>query len=92
MISLFSCAPSAHVSNEHPVVLVDAKGMELSCRILFPSTDIGAENRQEYWRKGMGQLVRYLDDVGTAVAGMLTNGQEWLFVEWVDDRGRVNAF
>ncbi len=32
-------------------------------------------------------MVRYLDDVGSAVAGMLTNGQEWLFVEWVDDRG-----
>ena len=34
------------------------------------------------WDSGINQLLRYLDKVDSAEAGMLTDGQEWLFVEW----------
>ena len=71
-----------------PLILVEAKRLELSFRIPVSSTAAElnlAEKRKKFWNKGKPYLRRCLDDVGTASAGMLTNGQEWLFVEWVAD-------
>ena len=73
----------------HPDVLVEAKRLGLSFRISLSSTDVNQQERAEECRKrwecGKKQLVRYLDDVGSAAAGMLTNGQEWLFIERMGD-------
>ena len=75
----------------HPVVLVEAKRLRLSCRISFSSTDVKqqerAEERRKSWECGKRQLVRYLDSVDGVTAGMLTNGQEWLFIEHMGNDG-----
>ena len=82
----------------YPVVLVEAKRLELSFRPSSFTAGVSyrewyrelyrAKNRKKWWedgKSGTSSLPVYLKDVGTASAGMLTNGQEWLFIEWMGD-------
>ena len=72
----------------HPLILVEAKRLDRSCRKSFSSHDVElkrVEELAEGWRRGRSQLRHYLDGVDTASAGVLTNGEEWLFVEWAGD-------
>ena len=71
-----------------PLILVEAKRLDASFRIPISSTAAElnlAEKRQKSWDDGKPYLRCRLNDVGTAWVGMLTNGQEWLFVERVED-------
>ena len=73
--------------NGCPLILVEAKRLDSSFPTPISSTAaelILAGKRQKSWKDGKPYLRCCLDDVGTASSGMLTNGQEWLFVEQVE--------
>ena len=69
-----------------PIVLLEAKRLESSFRPFSSTADESkrAKYRKKHWedgKSGKPSLPDYLKDVGTASAGMLTNGQEWLFIK-----------
>ena len=71
-----------------PVVLVEAKRIELSARMASNETHRRA--RKVKWDKARDALFEYLNDVDAVKVGVLTNGQEWEIFsatdeEWVFD-------
>ena len=71
-----------------PVVLVEAKRIELSARMA--SNETHRREREADWDQARGTLCDYLNGVRTAEVGVITNGQEWEIFsatdeEWVLD-------